>query len=153
MDANEFTEIHSNSYFNIGYQGWANTVRIFEKLGYLTIFPGGYFEAIKKGYLTKLKISDKFKELVDKFKLIYQDILKRTSPISLKDSKDNEIKVLNSKRTNPIYKNLENEQMPTNYCQYFWECPHCKKNLKPKEGDCCIYCSYGNTKCPSIQKV
>jgi hypothetical protein len=48
MDANEFTEIRSNSYFNIGYQGWANTVKIFEKLGYLTIFPGGYFKKKKK---------------------------------------------------------------------------------------------------------
>jgi len=36
------------------------------------------------------------------------------------------------------------EQMPTNYCQYFWECPHCKNNLKPKKGDCCVYCSYSN---------
>ena len=104
MDANEFTEIRSNSYFNIGYKGWANTVRIFEKLGYLTIFPGGYFEAIKKGYLTKLKISDKFEELVKKFNLSYQDILKRTPPISLKDSKGKKIKVVNSKITNPIRK-------------------------------------------------
>ena len=107
MDANEFTEIRSNSYFNIGYQGWANTVRIFEKLGYLTIFPGGYFEAIKKGYLTKLKISDKFEELVKKFNLSYQDILKRTPPISLKDSKGKKIKVVNSKITNPIRKKIE----------------------------------------------
>ena len=107
MDANEFTEIRSNSYFNIGYQGWANTVRIFEKLGYLTIFSGGYFEAIKKGYLTKLKISDKFEELVKKFNLSYQDILKRTLPISLKDSKGKNVKVVNSKITNPIYKKLE----------------------------------------------
>jgi len=36
------------------------------------------------------------------------------------------------------------EQMPTNYCQYFWERPHCKNKLKPKKGDCCVYCSYGN---------
>ena len=107
MDANEFAEIRSNSYFNIGYQGWANTVRIFEKLGYLTIFPGGYFKAIKKGYLTKLKISDKFEELVKKFNLSYQDILKRTPPISLKDSKGKKIKVVNSKITNPIYKKIE----------------------------------------------
>ena len=107
MDANEFTEIRSNSYFNIGYQGWANTVRIFEKLGYLTIFPGGYFEAIKKGYLTKLKILDKFEELVKKFNLSYQDILKRTPPISLKDSKGKKIKVVNSKITNPIQKKIE----------------------------------------------
>ena len=107
MDANEFTEIRSNSYFNIGYKGWANTVKIFEKLGYLTIFPGGYFKKKKKGYLTKLKITDKFKELVNKFSLNYQDILKRTSSISLKDSEDNEIKVRNSKTTNPIRKRIE----------------------------------------------
>jgi hypothetical protein len=107
MDANEFTEIRSNSYFNIGYKGWANTVRVFEKLGYLTIFPGGYFKAIKKGYLTKLKISDKFEELVKKFNLSYQDILKRTPPISLKDSKGKKIKVVNSKITNPIRKRIE----------------------------------------------
>ena len=107
MDANEFTEIRSNSYFNIGYQGWVNKVRIFEKLGYLTIFPGGYFEVQQTGYLTKLKISDKFEELVNKFNLNYRDILKRTSPISLKDSEDNEIKVINSKTTNPIRKRIE----------------------------------------------
>ena len=107
MDANEFAEIRSNSYFNIGYKGWANTVKIFEKLGYLTIFPGGYFEVIKKGYLTKLKISDKFEELVKKFNLSYQDILKRTPPISLKDSKGKKIKVVNSKITNPIRKRIE----------------------------------------------
>ena len=44
------------------------------------------------------------------------------------------------------------EQMPTDYCQYFWECPHCKNNLKPKKGECCVYCSYGSVKCPPIQK-
>ena len=105
MDANEFTEIRIKSYFNIGYQGWANTVRIFEKLGYLTIFRGIYFE--KPGYLTRLKVTDKFEELVNKFNLTYQDILKRTPPISLKDSEDNEIKVINSKTTNPIRKRIE----------------------------------------------
>ena len=44
------------------------------------------------------------------------------------------------------------KQMPTDYCQYLWKCPHCKNNLKPKKGDCCVYCSYGNVKCPPIQK-
>ena len=43
-------------------------------------------------------------------------------------------------------------QMPTDYCQYFWECPYCKNKLKPKKGDCCVYCSYGSVKCPPIQK-
>ena len=107
MDANKFTEIRNKSYFNIGYQGWARTVRIFEKLGYLTIFRGIHFEKLDKKYLTRLKVTDKFKELVNKFNLNYQDILKQTPPISLKDSKDNEIKVINSKTTNPIRKRIE----------------------------------------------
>ena len=44
------------------------------------------------------------------------------------------------------------EQMPTNYCQYILKCPNCKNKLKSKEGDCCVYCSYGSVKCPPIQK-
>ena len=30
------------------------------------------------------------------------------------------------------------EQMPTDYCQYIWECPHFKNKLKPKKGVCCV---------------
>lgn len=41
--------------------------------------------------------------------------------------------------------------MPTNYCQYFWECPHCKNKLKPRQGNCCVYCSYETNPCPSKQ--
>lgn len=44
------------------------------------------------------------------------------------------------------------EEMPTNACQFFYECENCKKVLKPKEGDCCVYCSYGNVACPPIQE-
>lgn len=43
------------------------------------------------------------------------------------------------------------ELMPTDACQYFYECEKCKKVLKPLEGDCCVYCSYGSVKCPPIQ--
>jgi hypothetical protein len=43
------------------------------------------------------------------------------------------------------------ETMPTDACQYFYECENCKKVLKPKPGDCCVYCSYGTVKCPSKQ--
>ncbi len=43
------------------------------------------------------------------------------------------------------------EIMPTDACQYFYECENCKKVLRPKEGDCCVYCSYGTVKCPSKQ--
>jgi len=45
----------------------------------------------------------------------------------------------------------KDEMMPTNACQYFYDCENCKQVLKPKPGDCCVYCSYGTVKCPPIQ--
>ncbi|MGG7034951.1 MAG: GDCCVxC domain-containing (seleno)protein [Flavobacterium sp.] len=45
----------------------------------------------------------------------------------------------------------KDEIMPTNACQYFYECENCKQIIKPKQGDCCVYCSYGSVKCPPIQ--
>jgi len=43
------------------------------------------------------------------------------------------------------------ETMPEDACVFFYECEQCKTELKPKKGDCCVYCSYGTVKCPSIQ--
>jgi len=43
------------------------------------------------------------------------------------------------------------ETMPTDACVYFWDCPRCRSRLKPKPGDCCVFCSYGSVKCPPIQ--
>lgn len=37
--------------------------------------------------------------------------------------------------------------MPTDACQYFYQCTNCKEVLKPKPGDCCVFCSYGTVKC------
>ncbi len=44
------------------------------------------------------------------------------------------------------------ETMPENACSFFYECENCKTLLKPKAGDCCVFCSYGSVKCPPIQK-
>ncbi|MCZ6560490.1 MAG: GDCCVxC domain-containing (seleno)protein [Gammaproteobacteria bacterium] len=44
------------------------------------------------------------------------------------------------------------ESMPTEACQFFYECEQCGSMLKPKPGDCCIYCSYGSVPCPPIQQ-
>lgn len=41
--------------------------------------------------------------------------------------------------------------MPLDVCQFFYECENCNKVLKPKNGECCVFCSYGNEKCPPIQ--
>lgn len=47
---------------------------------------------------------------------------------------------------------LKEEKMPTSHCQYFYECENCHQLLKPKKGDCCVFCSYGSNPCPPIQK-
>ncbi len=44
------------------------------------------------------------------------------------------------------------EVMSENSCLHFYECENCHTLLKPKEGDCCVFCSYGTVKCPPIQK-
>jgi hypothetical protein len=43
------------------------------------------------------------------------------------------------------------ETMPTDACQFFYDCQGCGTRLKPKPGDCCVYCSYGTMPCPPIQ--
>ena len=44
------------------------------------------------------------------------------------------------------------ETMPTDACQYFYDCRHCAAVLKPNKGGCCVYCSYGDVPCPPIQE-
>lgn len=44
------------------------------------------------------------------------------------------------------------ETMPENACRYFWECPNCHREVRPLEGDCCVYCSYGSVPCPPVQQ-
>lgn len=44
------------------------------------------------------------------------------------------------------------EKMPTDACQYFYECENCNTRINPKEGDCCVFCSYGTVPCPPIQE-
>jgi hypothetical protein len=43
------------------------------------------------------------------------------------------------------------ETMPTDACQYLYERNRCGRQMKPKKGDCCVYCSYGSVPCPPIQ--
>ncbi|MEO6907577.1 MAG: GDCCVxC domain-containing (seleno)protein [Abditibacteriaceae bacterium] len=43
------------------------------------------------------------------------------------------------------------ETMPTDTCQFFYDCQKCHERLKPLPGDCCVFCSYGTVKCPSQQ--
>jgi hypothetical protein len=54
--------------------------------------------------------------------------------------------------TCPNCGNQKEEEMPTDACQYFYECLNCHTILKPLPGDCCVFCSYGSEKCPPIQE-
>ncbi len=59
--------------------------------------------------------------------------------------------ILQSIITCPICAAQKEETMPTDACQYFYACTNCMSKLKPKEGDCCVFCSYGSVKCPPMQ--
>jgi hypothetical protein len=45
------------------------------------------------------------------------------------------------------------EIMPTDGCQYFYDCPCCGALLRPRPGDCCVFCSYGTVPCPPVQEA
>ncbi|MDX1575906.1 MAG: GDCCVxC domain-containing (seleno)protein [Kiloniellales bacterium] len=45
------------------------------------------------------------------------------------------------------------ETMPTDFCQFFYDCKGCGQVLKPKAGDCCVFCSYGSMPCPPVQEA
>lgn len=44
------------------------------------------------------------------------------------------------------------ETMPIDSCLFFYTCTKCNETLKPKKGDCCVFCSYGSVQCPSKQR-
>lgn len=59
--------------------------------------------------------------------------------------------ILQSTITCPHCAHVKEETMPTDACQFFYECEGCHAVLRPKPGDCCVFCSYGTNKCPPMQ--
>jgi len=59
--------------------------------------------------------------------------------------------VLESLLACPVCGHTEALTMPTDACQWLYQCPGCNTLLKPKPGDCCVFCSYGSVPCPPIQ--
>jgi hypothetical protein len=43
------------------------------------------------------------------------------------------------------------EEMPEDACRFFYDCTTCGVRMKPKPGDCCVFCSYGDVPCPPVQ--
>lgn len=42
-------------------------------------------------------------------------------------------------------------EMPIDACTYLHECTNCGALLRAKDGDCCVFCSYGSVPCPPVQ--
>ena len=59
--------------------------------------------------------------------------------------------VLESTLTCPECQQAKTEIMPTDACQWFYECEQCCAVLRPLPGDCCVFCSYATVPCPPIQ--
>lgn len=47
----------------------------------------------------------------------------------------------------------QQEVMPDNYWVTSYQCASCGTTLQPKEGDCCVYCSFSDQLCPAKQKA
>lgn len=60
--------------------------------------------------------------------------------------------ILQSTLTCPSCGAVKVETMPTDACLYFYKCTGCRTLLKPRQGDCCVFCSYGSVPCPPIQQ-
>jgi len=53
----------------------------------------------------------------------------------------------------PLCGHRSEETMPANACQYFYECRACSAVIKPRPGDCCVFCSFGDAPCPPMQEA
>jgi hypothetical protein len=61
--------------------------------------------------------------------------------------------ILESALTCPHCGSVTLETMPTDACVYFHRCAGCQALLRPKPGDCCVFCSYGSVRCPPMQEA
>lgn len=60
--------------------------------------------------------------------------------------------VIQSEITCPKCGHRKMETMPTDVCVIKYNCEKCQVEMRPKEGDCCVFCTYGTHKCPSMQQ-
>ena len=51
--------------------------------------------------------------------------------------------------TCPLCRHASEAQIPVDACVFFYDCEGCGTVLRPKPGDCCVFCSYGTVRCPS----
>jgi len=59
--------------------------------------------------------------------------------------------IRNSVITCPHCGFAQREEMPVDACLFFYDCKNCGARLRPKDGDCCVFCSFGSVPCPPKQ--
>ncbi len=76
-----------------------------------------------------------------------QDTISKASTSGLIDKASTESEI-----TCPKCGHKKTEKLPTEVCLVSYTCENCKEILHPKDGDCCLFCTYGSHKCPSKQE-
>lgn len=59
--------------------------------------------------------------------------------------------IVKSTITCPYCQYQKTEIMPQDSCQFMYQCENCQQVFRPKAGDCCVFCSYGDVQCPPKQ--
>ncbi len=54
---------------------------------------------------------------------------------------------------NPVCQHQQRVKMPTTYCQLIYTCEACQMTHTRHMEDCCVFCSYADTVCPSKQEA
>lgn len=76
----------------------------------------------------------------------------KNSTLATADSTNTTETSIKSEITCPECGHKKMEVMPTDVCLLKYTCEKCTTVLHPREGDCCVFCTYGTHKCPSIQE-
>ena len=85
--------------------------------------------------------------------LVYRTFAQTVFPGSGPKRKNSSMINVNSTITCLACGHQATETMPTDACVYVYECKACRVALKPKRGDCCVFCSYGSERCPPLQEA
>jgi hypothetical protein len=60
--------------------------------------------------------------------------------------------IAKAKITCPVCEHVEIETIPNDRCLFFYQCEGCGMILKPRPGDCCVFCSFADRPCLSAQR-
>ena len=53
----------------------------------------------------------------------------------------------------PVCGTATTELVAMDRCLHFYDCKGCGTVLRPRPGDCCVFCSYGDRPCPTVGEL